>query len=236
MEPDRGGHVRRRVPVHPQRVHVRCQRDGRDRGCHTERGQFDGGHGDRYRDDLVGHRVHRWTASSATLDIREEATGTITGRAFLDDEGDDTDDGVEPGVAGQVVRLVVEGVVVQETTTNSDGTYNFVDVVSGQYTVRLLPDNGYLATNGTVEGFWSNYIEVPVGGNVIDVSFSMQQGLAPGAGDTNPCLAAPPPPAGPKPPQVQHGIDWSTLRAYTVMVTVHGGRRCSAPDLHPLAA
>ncbi len=59
----------------------------------------------------------------------------------MDLNGNGIQDPGEPGVPGVTVSLVQNGVVVDTTTTDANGFYNFPNVVPGTYTVEFsLPD------------------------------------------------------------------------------------------------
>jgi hypothetical protein len=69
-------------------------------------------------------------------------TGTINGRVFADADGDFTYDALEQ-LAGTTVNLLDEnGYLVATTTTAADGTYSFVGVFIGDYTVEAVDELG----------------------------------------------------------------------------------------------
>ena len=67
--------------------------------------------------------------------------GSVTGRYFIDSNGDSRDDGEPAGIGGVSVTLVTEaGAVAATTTTNADGTYSFGQVFPGRYAVVFDAD------------------------------------------------------------------------------------------------
>jgi hypothetical protein len=80
-------------------------------------------------------RTDRWS-------FTRPAAG-IAGRVFEDVDGDGTPDPGEPGIPGVDLRLVdSSAAVVAETSTASDGTYSFGELLSGEFEVVL--DDGTL--------------------------------------------------------------------------------------------
>ena len=69
--------------------------------------------------------------------------GSITGKIIYSNN--------ETGIAGVIVNLTREGVVINTTTTNETGYYNFIDVDPGNYSVEA-----------SKRGFWGNSTEVEV--------------------------------------------------------------------------
>ena len=79
--------------------------------------------------------------------------GSLSGRYFHDDNGNDQDDG-EPGVAGVLVMLLdangnpatdANGNVVASVFTGADGSYSFGNLAAGTYSVKFTDPNGVLA-------------------------------------------------------------------------------------------
>ena len=84
---------------------------------------------------------------------------------WSDGDGDGSQDAGEPGIAGVVVNLVNEsGTTVDQATTAADGSYLFVGVVPGNYTVEI--DAASLATNGALDGYSATTGPQSVGGSV----------------------------------------------------------------------
>ncbi len=72
-------------------------------------------------------------------------TGTMIGTAFQDKNGNAVRDPAEGGVAGLKVELRdLEENVVANALTGSDGGYDLVNLLPGDYTVRLLRDDTQL--------------------------------------------------------------------------------------------
>jgi large repetitive protein len=68
------------------------------------------------------------------------AGATVGDRVWRDLDRDGRQDPGEPGVAGVLVHLVdTDGTVVATTRTDANGTYRFVGVPPGDYTVRVVP-------------------------------------------------------------------------------------------------
>ncbi len=71
-------------------------------------------------------------------------TATIRGAVFGDSDGNGVKAPVEPGIGGVVVRLVDgSGNVVSTTTTAPNGTYAFVNVPAGSYTIEEAQPTGW---------------------------------------------------------------------------------------------
>lgn len=67
----------------------------------------------------------------------------LNGRVFKDPQRDGTDGGGEPGIGGVTVTLSQGGTVVATTTTAGDGSYSFVGLAAGTYTVTESQPSGY---------------------------------------------------------------------------------------------
>ena len=92
-------------------------------------------------------------------DFVDEQERTIRGKVLEDIDNNDTGDDPIPNV---VVRLVDEnGVVVQETVTNSQGLFEFTGVPPGMYTVREVNPPGFVDV-GDSDGGDPNVISVDV--------------------------------------------------------------------------
>jgi len=88
-----------------------------------------------------------------------EATGSLAGRVFRDDNNDGVQNGSEPGVAGVTVTLTgsdVNGAIPPIVlTTAADGSYRFRDLLGGTYTITETQPAAYgdgLDTVGSVGG------------------------------------------------------------------------------------
>jgi len=77
----------------------------------------------------------------------------FSGMKFEDLNGNGAKDSGEPGLSGWTINLVKEGTTVASHVTATDGTYSFVDVAPGSYTVTEAVRPGwtqsYPATTGT---------------------------------------------------------------------------------------
>jgi uncharacterized repeat protein (TIGR01451 family) len=73
---------------------------------------------------------------------------SISGTVYFDANADGILDSGEPGLAGVTVTLKdAQGNVVATTTTASDGSYAFTDLLAGNYTVVETDPAGYFSTN-----------------------------------------------------------------------------------------
>ncbi|HUH09738.1 MAG TPA: SdrD B-like domain-containing protein, partial [Brevundimonas sp.] len=83
----------------------------------------------------------------AGVDATDYAFGeravVISGTVFKDPERDGVNGGGEPPLGGVTIELVQNGVVIATTTTGPDGTYKFIDLPAGDYTVREIQPDGY---------------------------------------------------------------------------------------------
>ncbi|WP_145418058.1 SdrD B-like domain-containing protein [Planctomycetes bacterium K23_9] len=86
----------------------------------------------------------------------EAAPATISGNVYQDDSDDGVRDAGEVGIAGVTVTLVDNNNnVVATATTNSQGQYEFADIVPGQYSIIETHPAGYydgMDTPGTISG------------------------------------------------------------------------------------
>jgi uncharacterized protein (DUF2141 family) len=74
---------------------------------------------------------------------------TITGRVFLDANGDGQLNSGEQQLAGMLVQLIdSSGNIVASTHTASNGSYQFDDLALGTYRVRVAPVPGLHSTTG----------------------------------------------------------------------------------------
>jgi len=90
--------------------------------------------------DLLGNYNN---TVSITLNVTPPPIGSIIGKITYSNN--------ETGIAGVIVNLTKEGVVINTTTTNETGYYNFTDVDPGNYSVEA-----------SKRGFWDNSTEVAV--------------------------------------------------------------------------
>ena len=74
--------------------------------------------------------------------------GSIGDVVFEDLDLDGVRDADEPGIEGVVVDLFdATGTLYDSVTTAGDGSYAFIDVVAGTYTVEVITPTGFSATN-----------------------------------------------------------------------------------------
>ncbi|HNU52412.1 MAG TPA: SdrD B-like domain-containing protein [Verrucomicrobiota bacterium] len=85
------------------------------------------------------------SGSAATAAFGDQATGTVSGLVFDDQNGNGLLDPGEPGLAGVWIQLV--GAVENfETVTSGTGAYAFVNMVAGSYTVVEADPEGFAST------------------------------------------------------------------------------------------
>jgi len=85
-------------------------------------------------------------ASFGLFRIGDGSGSDVLGSVFLDDDRDGVRDPGEGPAVNWQVRLVT-GSTSQTTTTDVFGNYLFVDVPTGNYSVELVLQNGWVATN-----------------------------------------------------------------------------------------
>lgn len=78
--------------------------------------------------------------------------GALGDYVWYDVDVDGIQDGGETGIQGVVVQLLVGNVLLEETTTDSAGFYQFINLLPATYTVKVADAN--FAAGGTLEG-WS---------------------------------------------------------------------------------
>ena len=73
-------------------------------------------------------------------------TASIGDSVFLDQDGDGVRDAGEPGLSGVTINLIDDatGAVVATTTTAADGSYDFVGLPAGSYSVEITDVAGVL--------------------------------------------------------------------------------------------
>lgn len=64
--------------------------------------------------------------------------GTLGDYVWFDDDNDGIQDAGERGVPGVTMELLQNNLVVQETTTDEDGKYLFMDLENGEYSVQMV--------------------------------------------------------------------------------------------------
>lgn len=128
---------------------------------------------------------------SASLDLREEAAGAVSGRFWSDTDGDGVRDPGELGLPYRSVFLVRAGEVVAEALTDATGDYSFAQVTAGTYSVLFDVPGDFTST--TTINFTQTATVAP-GASVTDIDSGCQ------------------PPATPVPPTGKRdGIDWNTF-------------------------
>ena len=95
-------------------------------------------------------------------------TVTLSGEVFTDNNGNGAPDGGEPGLSGWTVDLVNSANQVIATTSVANGSYAFNNVGPGTYTVKVIVQNGFMATTAT-----SFKVTTSSGGNVSDLNFGV---------------------------------------------------------------
>ncbi|MEO1601427.1 MAG: SdrD B-like domain-containing protein [Pseudomonadota bacterium] len=127
--------------------------------------------------------------ATATITVVGEAdaapTGTISGIAFDDTDGDGQRDGDEPLKTGVTVTLIDDtGAVVETTTTDDMGAYSFTELTDGTYTVSFgetdpeteeftLQDQGDDATDSDVDADGQATVTVTMGSDeTVDAGYT----------------------------------------------------------------
>ena len=83
------------------------------------------------------------TITDIDAGIAKVETASLSGRYFCDVDGDDLDDGEEPGIEGAfIVIRSVDGTFSERTQTDSDGFYFFDDLAAGEYVVEFAETSG----------------------------------------------------------------------------------------------
>ncbi|HEU5149546.1 MAG TPA: SdrD B-like domain-containing protein [Iamia sp.] len=88
--------------------------------------------------------------TSGTDDLDVDAglysTAALGDRVWFDLDSDGIQDAGEPGTPGVTVELLLDGDVVDTTTTDADGEYRFENLAPGTYTVRFTAPSGTAPT------------------------------------------------------------------------------------------
>jgi hypothetical protein len=112
-----------------------------------------------------------WAAVDTSL-FTVGAVGTVSGEVFIDGNRNGFREPSEVGVSGAVVMVQQAGVgVVQEATTDNVGSYLLDGLSDGQYTVVVLPPQGYFLTTAGAYDVTVGAVQSPV---------AISTGLAPG--------------------------------------------------------
>ena len=83
-------------------------------------------------------------ANNTATDTATVDNSGVSGTVWNDADGDGTRDAGEPAFAGRTVTA--SGPVTRTTTSAADGTYSFVGLVAGTYSVSVSPPAKYVAT------------------------------------------------------------------------------------------
>lgn len=130
--------------------------------------------------DVISQIVLEAGAVGINYDFGELRAASIRGRVYVDLDGDCRFDPGETGLQGVTVELVdVNGNVLQTTITDSDGDYEFDELIPGVYEVREIQPAGYYHGGqraGTGGGDDSqadriSSIDLSLGGDVVDYDF-----------------------------------------------------------------
>ncbi|MBN9119030.1 MAG: carboxypeptidase regulatory-like domain-containing protein [Planctomycetes bacterium] len=82
----------------------------------------------------------------------DDATGSISGTVWSDDNGNAEHDTGEAGAPGVTVELYGDAGLIGTTETDSGGAYTFGGLVAGDYSVFFVPDEGFALSTPT-DGF-----------------------------------------------------------------------------------
>lgn len=107
-------------------------------------------------------------------------TGSVSGRAYLDFNGDNTElkgRALEAGQAGVEVNLVdANGQILSTMTTDADGKYPFQHVVAGNYSVQFVEPSGFdFVTEGVGDIRYNSNANVDTGSSM---TFSVVSGAS----------------------------------------------------------
>ena len=75
---------------------------------------------------------------TAKFAVDPEATGSVSGTAWLDETTNSIKDNDEEGISGLTVNLYQNTTIIDSTQTGADGTYLFDDIEPGTYKVRFI--------------------------------------------------------------------------------------------------
>ncbi|MDM8517097.1 SdrD B-like domain-containing protein, partial [Desulfobacterales bacterium HSG16] len=88
---------------------------------------------------------------AATASFGDQTTGTISGIVFNDENGNGVQDEGESGIGGVTVELDDGAGTVTTVITAGNGSYIFIDVTEGDYTIREIDPGDFIST--TSNGF-----------------------------------------------------------------------------------
>ena len=83
---------------------------------------------------------------SASADSSSQAERAVTGRVFVDNNGNGLQDIGEGNLGGVTITLRITEAVIGVTTTHGDGTYIFTELESGNYTATETDPLGFAST------------------------------------------------------------------------------------------
>jgi len=112
---------------------------------------------------------------------------SVSGSIWQDTDSDGTIDASETGFGSVTIDLMQGAVVISSTTSASDGTYSFNNLVSGTYIVKITD------TNGVLSGLTTTYeVSLPPppydGEETVDLTSGNQTGINFGYKQTTPTL------------------------------------------------
>ncbi|GBC61613.1 hypothetical protein DENIS_2575 [Desulfonema ishimotonii] len=85
-----------------------------------------------------------YTKADAGMRLPDGELASVGDRIWYDTDGDGIQDDGEPGIDGVTVRLLSEaGDVIGETQTEDGGAYRFSGLLSGSYSIEVVPPDGY---------------------------------------------------------------------------------------------
>jgi protocatechuate 3,4-dioxygenase beta subunit len=116
-------------------------------------------------------------SNQTIANIGESAFSSVSGTVFLDSNGNEVQDIGEPGVAGETINLLSDGVTVASTTTNSNGQYVLDTLTAGQYQLQVVSNVMPVA-----------YVQDEPG--YIDVTIAPDQDLAENVGEGLPATVS----------------------------------------------
>lgn len=97
-------------------------------------------------------------------DFGSHGTYAITGTKFNDANGNGARDGGEVALPGWSIQLLLDGSVINATSTVQDGSYAFRDLSPGTYTVSEVAQDGWAATMPTGGSYQVTLINADVTG------------------------------------------------------------------------
>ncbi len=101
----------------------------------------------------------------ATVNVPLLQNATFTGTVFEDLNNDGTDDSGDPGIESATVTLLdSSGATYSSTTTGSDGTFTFGNLIPGPYTAVFTAPSGFVM-NGSSDT-WSEPVSIGSGQTV----------------------------------------------------------------------